>query len=197
MKPQRKISWLTLIGAMASGFGGVAAIDPAHAQSDMFLCIDGVQGSSTDAQFAGCSNLVGYSQAVEVRPSGNAGGGGGAPKPLGCGEAVVVKQIDNASPILFTRVLLGIHTPSAIVHFRTQGGNPVEFLTITLQDVLVTGIENSEFSGAGGASRLPISMETVKLSARQVFFSFARQLADGSLGLPIESAFDCATGQRL
>ncbi|MBA3732537.1 MAG: hypothetical protein H0W93_09390 [Gammaproteobacteria bacterium] len=52
-------------------------------------------------------------------------------------------------------------------------------------------------SDGGGTSRLPISMETVKLSARQVFVSFARQLADGSLGLPIESGFDCGTNQRL
>ncbi|MBA2492796.1 MAG: type VI secretion system tube protein Hcp [Gammaproteobacteria bacterium] len=97
----------------------------------MFLCIDGVQGGSTDAQFAGCSNLVGYSQTVENSTDPNAGGGGAGGRPIGCGEAVVVKQIDNASPILFTRVLTGVHAPSAIVHFRTQGENPVEFLTIS------------------------------------------------------------------
>jgi type VI secretion system secreted protein Hcp len=175
----------------------LGAAFPVLAESDKFLCIEGIQGSSTDAQFQGCSNVFGYSQAVEVQRSGS-GGGAGAPKPIGCGEAIVIKEIDAASPVLFLRVLTGFLSGTATVHFRTQGDNPVEFLTIRLQNVSIDGIENSEFSeGVGPPSQLPITMESIKLSAGQVFITFTPVGSDGSLGTPVEAGYDCVADSRL
>jgi hypothetical protein len=57
----------------------------AAAQSDVFMCVDGITGSSTDEQFAGCSEIFGVSYSVGVEGGEPpAGGGGGAARPT-CG----------------------------------------------------------------------------------------------------------------
>jgi type VI protein secretion system component Hcp len=193
MRSRREAARLAVIRMLVILLAFLAAIYPAHAESDKFLCLEGIQGSSTDAQFPGCSNVFGYSQAVEVQRTDSA-----TPKPIGCGDAVVIKEIDAASPVLFLRVLTGFPLATATVHFRAQGDNPVEFLTIRLENVSIDGIENSEFSeGIGPPSQLPITMESIKLSAAQVFISFTPVRADGSLGIPVEAAYDCAANRRL
>lgn len=195
MKSQGDIRWVILARRITFIVACFVAA-PAHAESDKFLCIQGLQGSSTDTQFSGCSDVFGYSQAIET-PSGAGGGGGATGRVVGCGQAVVVKQIDAMSPVLFLKALQNARLSSAIVHFRTQGETPLEFLTIKLQDVQINGIANSEFSAGTGQSQLPISMESIKMSAGQVFFTFTPQRADGSPDQPIEAAYDCVRNRPL
>jgi type VI protein secretion system component Hcp len=199
VKRQQSISWLTLVRhIIVIAVGCFASIGAAHGQSDIFLCIAGVRGSSTDQQFAGCSNVFNYSQAVKIpiTPEGE-GPGGPSGRVVGCGRAVIIKQIDAASPVLFIRALTGTRIERATVHFRTRGEDPREFLTFELQDVFVRSIENSESSNGAGGLQLPSGMETLTLVGVRVFFTFTPQNADGTAGAPIQGAYDCAANRIL
>lgn len=190
MKRQHSV-WHIMVIAL----GCLASVGTAHGQADIFLCIAGVQGGSTDEQFSGCSNVFKYSQAVEVQIT--PGGGGPSGSIAGCGRAVVIKQIDAASPVLFIRALTNTLFSSATVHFRTKEESPREFLTFELQEVIVQSIENSESSNGADGSQLPSGMETLTLLGERVFFTFIPQRTDGTAGAPIRGAYDCEENRRL
>lgn len=161
----------------------------AHADSQKFLCVQGVEGSTRDEQFQGCSDVFAYSQSLvsDADPSSGAN-----ERVFQCGEASIVKQIDAASPPLLISVLSGTVIPSLTVHFRSKDVIPVVFLTIELTNVIIEGVTNSEFSNSTGASELPIDMETLALAAAVVTFTYIPTETDGSPGTPIGAEIDCA-----
>ncbi len=199
MKRQHSVSWATLVRhIIVIALGCLASVGTAHGQADdIFLCIAGVPGSSTDEEFAGCSNVFKYSQAVEVQISPARGAGGGAGRVTGCGEAVVIKPIDAASPVLFISTLTVRLFPSATVHFRTNGESPREYLTFELRNVFVKGIANEESSNGADASQLPRGMETLTLPGERVLYTFIPEGADGGASVPIQGAYDCRANKSL
>jgi type VI protein secretion system component Hcp len=168
----------------------LAAPGTAAAQSDVFMCFQGIAGSSTDEQFAECSEIDGVSFSVGTEDDGPPGGGGAAPRPT-CGSYVVVKSIDASSIPILVRSLVGRRTPEVEFAMRKPGPEPFVFMQLLLRDVFVLQVQQSLTAGTGSP------VETIVLEAREVTWRFTPQDETGASGDPIEDGFNCVNNERL
>jgi type VI secretion system secreted protein Hcp len=152
---------------------------------DYYLKIDGVQGESTDQQHPGEIQLESWSFG-ESNPVSPAPGGAG----IGAGKVHMqdfrfATKIDKAGPPLFLACATGKHIPSVVLTCRKAGGTPLDFLRVTLNDVVVSSYGTSS---SGGGEVVPT--EEVSLAFSKITFEYQVQRADGSGGGWEKSAFD-------
>lgn len=107
---------------------------------DYFLELDGIEGESADKAHAKEIEVLAFSWGVANGGSPGPGSGGGAGKPL-FEDLLVVARTSKASPRLVLACASGQHVKSAVLTCRRAGAAPVEFLTITLDDVVVASFE--------------------------------------------------------
>jgi type VI secretion system secreted protein Hcp len=164
---------------------------PAIATQDLFLRLSGIEGSSTDERHRREIELESYSQSVQS--GANFGyGSGAAGKAASCGDIVVSKQIDAASPGLIMSVLTGARIANGTITFRRAGREQQEYYTVQMTEVIVTSVEQSDVA----ATSAPVK-EIIKMKARQFRFNYFPQKPDGSLG-PVQTfGFDCVSNSRL
>lgn len=158
---------------------------PAHADSDKFMCIEGVEGGSSSTQFPGCSDVFAYSQETPVDTSPVTG-------TPACFEVVVVKPIDTASPQLFLTALGERVLRLVDVYFRSEGPRPRVFFRARMRDVFIARIRNSEGSGDDGTSGVPIQMEQLVLIPTRLKLFYTPINDDGTASPPISAGWDCA-----
>ena len=182
----------------ALGLGGLAALAPAAAagtprvpvesSSDYFLKLDGVAGESTDRGHTGEIELLTWGTGVSTvaSPLFTAGGGAGKSKPA---DLTFVARTSKASPKLFQVCATGKHLKTATLSVRRNGDTPVEYLVITLEDVLVTSYQVAPGENDG----YPI--DVAALSYARLRYSYRPQLPNGELGEPITFGFDFAANK--
>jgi type VI secretion system secreted protein Hcp len=102
--------------------------------------VDGIPGESADAKHKGEIEVIAVSWGVSQATSGPSGGGGGAGKAV-FDDLLVVARTSKASPLLWQACASGKHIKTAVLTCRKAAKAPVEFLKITLTDVLVTSYE--------------------------------------------------------
>jgi type VI protein secretion system component Hcp len=133
--------WWCLVAILLLAGPGTAV-----AQSDVFMCVDRITGSSTDEDFQGCSEVFGVSYSVGIDggkpPSGT---GGGAPRTT-CGLYVVSKAVDRSSIPVLIRSLLGRRTAEVEFAIRKRGEEPLVFLQLILRDVLIVEVGSAPCS---------------------------------------------------
>jgi type VI secretion system secreted protein Hcp len=178
-------TWLCCAVIMVLAGPGTAA-----AQSDVFMCVDGIAGSSTDEQFAECSEILSVSYSVGVEGGEPPRAGGGTSRPT-CGSYVVSKTVDTSSIPILIRSLVGRRTPEVEFAIRKRGPEPLVFLQLILRDVFVVEVEQSLAAGADSPT------ETIVLQAREVNWRFTPQDETGAPGDPVEDGFDCVRSERL
>jgi type VI secretion system secreted protein Hcp len=150
----------------------------AGAAVDYFLKIDGVDGESTDAGHKGEINIESWSWGAS---STSASGGARAGKA--CVSAFnFAKLVDKASPILMANAVNGMVMKSAVLTARKAGDKPLEYLKVTLENVLV-----SSYQGAGSSGAVP--MESFALNFTKMTVEYRTQRQDGSLGDPTTASF--------
>jgi type VI secretion system secreted protein Hcp len=172
---------------LAGAFAATAAAMPggASAASDIFLKLDGILGESADAKHKDQIEILSFSLGFVNQPTGGAGGGAGAGK-VSCGDVVLTKSIDKASPSLIGAVMTGKHIKSGVLTFAAAGGKATQdYYTLSLTDLLVTSIQQSDSVGG------PKVTEQVAISAAKFKFEYKAQKADGSLGPSQVFTFDC------
>ncbi|MEM5433876.1 type VI secretion system tube protein Hcp [Paraburkholderia diazotrophica] len=108
--------------------------------ADIFLKISGISGESHDALHKGEIEIDSWRWKVSQPSSMMSGSGGGAGKAT-INDLNFVHQIDRSSPNLMRYCLTGRHIPEVILTTRKAGGNPLEFLKVTMGDVVVTSVE--------------------------------------------------------
>ena len=107
---------------------------------DYFLKVDGIAGESADAKHKGEIDVLAFSWGVGQSGAPVRGSGAGAGK-ADFEDLLVVARTSKASPLLWHACASGKHIPSAVLTCRRAGKEPVEFLKITISDVLVTSFE--------------------------------------------------------
>jgi type VI secretion system secreted protein Hcp len=153
---------------------------------DMFIQIGDIKGESRDKTHAGKVDVLAWSWGVSNSGTTHTGGGGGAGK-ANVQDLSFTKYIDKASPPLLLASMKGTHYDEATLIVRKAGGTPLEYLKITLTEVLVTSVSTG---GSGGEDRLT---ENVSLNFAKIKYVYQPQKADGSKdGGEIPITFDIA-----
>ena len=163
---------------------------PASAADSLFLKLSGIEGESTDDRHRNQIELESYFQSVQNGATFSFGAG--AAGKSSCGEIVVRKKIDRASPALIMRVLTGTRIPDGLITFRRAGTDQQVYYTVQMTDIIVSSVEQSEVPASDRTV-----METVKMKARQFRFNYAPQKPDGSLGPVLTFGFDCVANSVL
>lgn len=153
---------------------------------DMFIKIGDISGESRDKTHAGKIDVLAWSWGVSNSGTTHTGGGGGAGK-ANVQDLSFTKYVDKASPPLLLASMKGTHYDEATLIVRKAGGTPLEYLKITLTEVLVTSVSTG---GSGGEDRLT---ENVSLNFAKIKYVYQPQKADGSKdGGEIPITFDIA-----
>lgn len=174
------------IEGSSSGLRGIVATGTIAG----FLKLDGIDGESVDARHRGeieiRSSSFGAANAVVV-----GGGGGSSVGKVRLQELHVVKAIDKASPRLFVSCVSGRHLKSATLTWRRAGAVPVDFLVITLEDIVVTSIQDDVTSAPGVATT-----EAIALAFGKIVLRYVSQKPDGSPDAPVVGGWDARTNRE-
>jgi type VI secretion system secreted protein Hcp len=161
------------------------------AQVDYFLKIEGIPGESGDDKHKGEIEIESFSWGESN--SGTSGHGGGA----GAGKVVpqdlnVVKKMDKASPVLMMGCANGTHYKTAVLTARKAGGGQLDYMKITLEDVIV-----SSYQVGGSAHSNVVPMDQVSFNFSKLEISYKEQKPDGSLGGEIKQKYDYSANKKL
>ena len=157
----------------------------ARAALDMFLTIDGIEGESKDAQFPDSIDVLAWSWGLAS--SGSAQGNSAGRTTVQ--DLSFTQYFDKASPYLIMSNFTGKLIPEATLVVRKAGEKPFVYLTIAMEDVLVT---SDSTGGSGGEDRLT---NNVTLNFRRVCVSYTEQDARGGAGQTHETCWDVATNK--
>jgi len=135
---------------------------------DMFIKIGTVAGESVDASHKGEIDVLSWSWGASQSGAGHTGGGSGAGK-VQIQDLTLTKYIDKASATLFKMCCAGEHLDQALLVVRKAGGKPLEYLKITMNQVMVTSISTG---GSGGQDRLT---ENITLNFSKVKMEYTPQ----------------------
>lgn len=142
---------------------------------DMFIKIDSMKAESKDKTHKDEIDVLSWSWGMSNSGSSHTGGGLGSGK-VNVQDISFTKYIDKSSPDLMLACCNGKHIKEAKLTVRKAGEKPLEYLIITMSDVLVTAVSTG---GSGGEDRLT---ENVTLNFAVVKVEYAEQTATGTAG---------------
>jgi type VI secretion system secreted protein Hcp len=140
---------------------------------DMFIKLEGIKGEAQDAKHKDDIDVLAWSWGLSQSGTTHVGGGGGAGK-VNVQDLSFTKYVDKASSNLMQQCCSGKHIPKVELFVRKAGNTPLEYLTITLNHVLVSSVSTG---GSGGEDRLT---ENVTLNFSKFEVQYKAQKADGT-----------------
>jgi len=176
-------------GLLAGAFACTAAAIPGagFAASNIFLQLDGIPGESTDARHKDQIDIASYSLGLtNTGTAASSSGAGTSAGKLACGALVLTKFIDKSTPPLIAAVAGGKHIKSGKLSFTATGPKgAVDYYVISLTDLAVTAIQQSETSGS------PKVTDQVSLSVAKYAFEYQQVQSNGGLGQSQTVQADC------
>jgi len=158
---------------------------------DFFLKIDGIDGESADDKHKGEIELESWSISAHQSGGHSSGGGGGAGKVL-LEDYHFTKRIDKASPTLFLACCDGRHIKKAVLTCRKAGKTALEYLKITLSDLLVSSYQTG---GSAGSTVVPV--DQISLNYSKIEKEYKEQKPDGTLGAGVKVGFDIGANKKV
>jgi len=157
---------------------------------DMFLKLGTYVGESKDSKHKGEIDVLAWSWGMSNAGSAHTGGGAGAGN-VNVQDLSFTKYIDLASADTMLACCNGQHIPEAKLVVRKAGTDPLEYLTITMTEVLVTAVSTG---GSGGEDRLT---ENVTLNFAKVKLEYKEQTEKGAIGKQPKMGWDIAANKKL
>ena len=139
---------------------------------DMFIKIGDIKGESQDSVHKESIDILAWSWGLSQSGSFSSGGGGGSGK-VNVQDLSLTKYVDASSTALMLAACKGTHIKSAVLTVRKAGDKPLEYLKITLDNVLVSSLSTG---GSGGEDRLT---ENVSLNFAKFKVEYSKQGKDG------------------
>src|ERR1700741_2247200 len=133
------------------------------------------KGESKDNTYKDTIDVLAWSWGVSNSGSAHVGGGAGAGK-ANVQDLSFTKYVDKSTPDLLLASCNGKHYGSALLTVRKAGEKPLEYLKITMTEVLITSVSTG---GSGGEDRLT---ENVTLNFASVKVDYVEQKKAGSAG---------------
>jgi type VI secretion system secreted protein Hcp len=152
---------------------------------DMFIKIGDLKGESIDDKHKDSIQVLAWSWGMSQSGTTHAGPGGGSGK-ASFQDLSFTHFIDKASPNLMLACANGKHFSEALLTVRKAGEKPLEYLKITMTDLIVTSVTTG---GSGGEDRLT---ENVSLNFAKFKVEYTPQKKDGSGEAPVTIGFDIA-----
>jgi type VI secretion system secreted protein Hcp len=155
---------------------------------DMFIKIGDIKGEAQDAAHKDEIDVLSWSWGMSQSGTMHTGGGGGSGK-ASVHDLSFTKYVDTSTPPLMRSCATGEHIKTALLTVRKAGGNPVEYIKITLEEIIVTSVAAG---GSGGEDRLT---ENVTLNFAKVKYEYTSQKPDGSPDKQFPFSFDIPAGK--
>jgi type VI secretion system secreted protein Hcp len=157
---------------------------------DMFLKLADLKGESRDKDHKDETEVLAWSWGMSQSGTTHSGSGGGAGK-VSVQDLSITKYVDKASPMLQLACCNGQHFGEGLLTVRKAGEKPLEYLKITMKEIIVTSIS---IGGSGGEDRLT---ENVTLNFAEYKTEYAPQKPDGSGDAAVEAAFNIAENAKV
>jgi type VI secretion system secreted protein Hcp len=150
---------------------------------DIFFDIDSIPGEAQDSKHKDTIDVLSWSWGIS--------NGGTAHLGTGQGKGVCTVQdinfthyIDKASANLIEKCADGSHIKKAKLIVRKAGGTALEYVTMELEDLLVTHVST------GGSHGEDMLTENVTLNFARFKFHYTSQTSTGAAGKTIDSSWD-------
>ena len=153
------------------------------AKGDMFLKLEGIEGESNDEIKKNHIEISSFSFGGSNSGSFNAATGGGTSK-ANLQDVHFTKQIDKSSPNLFGVLTNGKHIDKATITVRKAGGDPKDYMTITLTPCFVSSYNLSGHDGGG------MPQESFSLNYDKIEFEYKTQDDKGNLGASNKKSYE-------
>jgi len=157
---------------------------------DMFLKLDDVKGESTDDKHKDEVDVLAWSWGMSQSGTTHMGGGGGSGK-VSVNDLSLTKYVDKSSPNLILATCNGKHYKQALLTVRKAGEKPLEYIKITMKEVLVSSVSTG---GSGGEDRLT---ENITLNFAEFKIEYTPQKSDGSGEAAVEAAYHIAKNLKI
>ena len=158
---------------------------------DMFIKIGDLKGESADSSHGGETDVLAWSWGMSQSGTTHSGGGGGAGK-VNVQDLSFTKYVDATTADLLLACSNGKHFPEVKLTVRKAGENPLEYIIVTMKDVLITSVSQG---GSGGEDRLT---ENVTLNFAKVTVDYQEQGPDGKAkGGKKNYGWDIAANKKL
>jgi type VI secretion system secreted protein Hcp len=151
---------------------------------DYFLKIDGIPGESQDTKHNGEIEVGTWSWGETATVPTSPGAGGAAGK-VTIQPFTFTSRVSKASPLLMLACASGRHIKNAVLTARRGSKAQAEFLTIALEDVLVSSYQ----TGSGGEDGGPL-VDSISLNFRTIRVEYRETKPDGTVGTPVIFAWD-------
>jgi type VI secretion system secreted protein Hcp len=150
---------------------------------DIFMRIDGITGESKDAHHKNWIDVHNFTWGASQPNTLTTGGGGGAGK-VNFQDLKVTAAIDKAAPTILKHSAIGRHIPKLEISVCKAGGEQIEYSRITLDDVMVTGVE---FDGSKNNEVLWV---TYSFQAVKIKTQYWEQTERGGKGPETQMGYD-------
>lgn len=117
---------------------------------DMFMKIKDVEGESRDGTHAKSIDVLAWSWGMSNSGTAHTGSGAGSGK-VNVQDLSFTKYIDKSSTVLMMGCAKGTHYPEATLTVRKAGDTPLEYLKITMKEVMISSLSTG---GSGGEDKL-------------------------------------------
>lgn len=151
---------------------------------DMFLKLEGIKGESQDSKHKDEIDVLSWAWGMRQAGTMARGGGGGSGK-VEIQDLNITKTVDKATPSLMLNCCNGKHIKEGFLTVRKAGETPVEYLKITMTDVLISSISS------GGHTDADQLTEQLSLNFASFKTDYQPQGPDGKpQGGPVQMGWD-------
>lgn len=159
--------------------------------ADCFLKLGPIKGESKDKTHKDEIEVLSFSWNLTQTGSFHSGTGGGTGR-VSVGDVSLSKHMDVSSPDLLHYLSVGKHIDKAVLVCRKAGDQPLEYFTLTLEDVLVSSYSQSGTGDGGEKVHENISLNFSKFKAQ-----YKQQTEKGAVGASPDFAYDVAAHHKI
>lgn len=157
---------------------------------DMFLKLSDVKGEAQDDKHKDEIDILSWSWGMTQTGTTHMGPGGSAGK-VNVRDVTITKYVDKASPNLLLFCCNGKHLKEALLTVRKAGEKALDYIKITMSDVLVSSVTPG---GQRGDERIA---ENLTLNFAKFKCEYTPQKADGSGDAVVTVGWDIAKNVKV
>ena len=153
------------------------------------LKIDDLKGESKDKGFEGQIDVLSWAWGMTQTGTRQYGGGGGTGK-VSVQDISITKRTDKASPELMLKCCNGKHYDKAELTVSKAGEDPVNYLKITMENVLISSVST------GGSPGDEVVLESLTLNFEKFQVEYIEQDDKGKGKAPVKTGWDVAKNTK-